>query len=203
VSDVELPGEAVPPRDVAAGRLLVATPVLTEATFARTVVLLLQAGGDSGALGVVLNRPSDNEIERILPGWDVGAPAPPVVFVGGPVQPSAAICLAELRPGVRVHDGVAPLPVTELGPRWATVDLDRDPDDVLPVVARLRVFAGYAGWSTGQLESEVEEGAWWVVDALPDDAFSTAPAGLWRAVLRRSGPPLAFAATLPEDPTLN
>ncbi|MFP5218282.1 MAG: YqgE/AlgH family protein [Actinomycetes bacterium] len=190
-------------RELAGGRLLVATPLLTEPTFSRTVVLLLHAGGEDGALGVVLNRPSDVDVERVLPGWDVAAPPPATVFEGGPVQPQAAICLAELRPGVDGHDGLAPLPAAAPGSRYATVDLDRDPAEVVPAVSRLRVFAGYAGWSPGQLESEVEEGAWWVLDALPDDAYRSSPRDLWRAVLRREGPPLAFATTLPDDASLN
>ena len=199
---MELPSDDVAPGEVAGGRLLVATPLLTEPTFARTVVLLLHAGGDDGALGVVLNRPSAVEVERILPGWDVAAAGPPVVFEGGPVQPQAAICLAEPRPGVVDGAGLAPLE-TLAGLRAATVDLDLPPDDVLPRVSRLRVFAGYAGWSPGQLEGEVEEGAWWVVDALPDDAYRESAGDLWRAVLRRQGPPLSYATTLPDDASLN
>ena len=70
-------------------------------------------------------------------------------------------------------------------------------------MSEVRLFAGYAGWSAGQLEAEVEEGAWWVLDALPADAFSTSPDGLWAAVLRRQGAPIAFAANYPADPTLN
>ena len=198
-----VPQDAAPAGEVTGGRLLVATPLLTEPTFARTVVLLLQAGGEDGALGVVLNRPSDVEIERVLPGWDVVAAEPHVVFEGGPVQPQAAIGLAELRPGGPELEGVAPLVTAGPGQRYATVDLDLDPDAVAPAVTRLRVFAGYAGWSAGQLEGEVEEGAWWVVDALPDDAHRTSPPGRWRAVLRRQGPPLSFATTLPEDASLN
>jgi putative transcriptional regulator len=199
---VTVPQDAVPAGEVAGGRLLVATPLLTEAPFFRTVILLLEAGGNAGALGVVLNRPSDVEVERVLPGWDVAAPEPQVVFEGGPVQPQAAICLAEVRPGAAAA-GLAPLPHPAPGPVLATVDLDAEPDDVLPAVARLRVFAGYAGWSVGQLEGEVAEGAWWLVDALPDDAYRPRPRDLWRAVLRRQRAPLAFAATLPEDPTHN
>ena len=189
--------------DVAPGRLLVATPVIAEPTFARTVVLLLSAGGEDGALGVVLNRTSETEVGQVLPGWQPYVAAPDLVFEGGPVQPSAAICLARLRTDVGDSEGLAPLPADGPGPRFATVDLDAEPEDVVPSVARLRVFAGYAGWSPGQLEAEVEEGAWWVLDALPDDAFPSRPELLWRQVLRRQGPPLAFAVTRPEDPTLN
>jgi putative transcriptional regulator len=91
------------------------------------------------------------------------------------------------------------VPGTSLG----TVDLDAEPQDLLPAVSEVRLFAGYAGWGAGQLEAEVEEGAWWVLDALPGDVFSTAPEQLWAAVLKRQGPPIAFAASYPEDPTLN
>lgn len=188
---------------VAAGRLLVATPVIDEPTFGRTVVLLLQAGGAEGALGVVLNRPSDVEVARVLPGWDELAQDPPQVFEGGPVQPQAAICLARLRDGADDVEGVALLPSRLPGPRLATVDLDGDPGLLAPALSRLRVFAGYAGWSPGQLEAEVDEGAWWVLDALPEDPFPSQPHLLWRQVLRRQGPPLAFAVTLPGDPTQN
>ena len=186
-----------------AGRLLVATPVIDEPIFGRTVVLLLQAGDEQGALGVVLNRPSEVEVARVLPGWDDLAHEPTQVFEGGPVQPQAAICLARLRPEAGEAPGVAPLTSALPGPRLATVDLDADPADVAPSLSRLRVFAGYAGWSPGQLESEVAEGAWWVLDALPDDPFPSRPDLLWRQVLRRQGPPLAFAVTLPGDPTQN
>jgi putative transcriptional regulator len=187
----------------AAGRLLVATPVIAEPTFGRTVVLLLRAGGDEGALGVVLNRPTGTDLASVLPGWDGLAADPPLVFQGGPVQQTAAVCLARLRSGVEDGEGLAPLATSGPGPRFATVDLDAEPGTVAPSVARLRVFAGYAGWSAGQLEGEVAEGAWWVLDALPDDAFPDRPELLWRQVLRRQGPPLAFAVTLPEDPALN
>lgn len=185
------------------GRLLVATPVIDEPTFRRAVVLLLQAGGDDGALGVVLNRPTDVEVARVLPGWDALADPPEQVFSGGPVQPEAAICLARVRAGAGELAGVAPLASSLPGPPLATVDLDAAPDDVAPALARLRVFAGYAGWSAGQLEAEVAGGAWWVLDALPEDPFPVQPALLWQQVLRRQGPPLAFAVTLPGDPTQN
>jgi putative transcriptional regulator len=183
------------------GRLLVATPTLTEPTFARTVVLLLQHGSRDGAIGVVLNRPSGTEVEQVLPAWADLSPEPPLVFEGGPVQTTAAICLGRARPGAPAHASYAPLegPTAALG----TVDLDASPDALRSTVDRVRIFAGYAGWSPGQLEGEVEEGSWWVLDALPGDAFHPDPAVLWSTVLRRQGAPLAFAALYPPDPALN
>ncbi|MCU1603216.1 MAG: hypothetical protein JWO22_3925 [Frankiales bacterium] len=178
------------------GRLLVATPSLDDPSFSRTVVQLVQHSAEDGALGVVLNRPTETPLGEVLPGWALLAPDPVVVFLGGPVQESAAICLARLS-SPQASPSVVPVP----GAPWlGTVDLDVDAADP---VQEVRVFAGYSGWSAGQLEAEVEEGAWWVLDALPSDPFSPDPSTLWRAVLRRQGPPLALAATYPPDVALN
>ena len=180
------------------GRLLVATPALTEPTFARTVILLLQHSPADGALGVVLNRPSGTSVDEVLPAWTVLTRDPALVFEGGPVQPQAAICLGRSHPDAPESAAYALLQGV-LG----TVDLDASPEDLSATVDQVRIFAGYAGWSPGQLEAEVEEGSWWVLDALPGDPFSTRPETLWPQVLRRQGAPLAFAALYPPDPTLN
>ncbi len=181
------------------GRLLVATPALEEPTFRRTVVLLLQHAPGDGALGVVVNRPSGTDVVQVLPSWGELVDEPGLVHVGGPVQPEAAICLGRLRPGA----GGPALAVLPAQPVLATVDLDAPPDDVAPLVRGLRVFAGYAGWSAGQLEAEVDEGSWWVLDALPGDPFTPTPGLLWRQVLRRQGGTLALVSTYPDDPTEN
>ena len=182
-----------PPWD---GRLLVATPQLTDPHFARTVVLLLQHDADEGALGVVLTRPSGTGVAEVVPSWEGLAAGPPVVFSGGPVQPEAAICLGRVAAGTGASAAFAPLREPQLG----TVDLDAPPTAGL---RHVRLFAGYSGWGAGQLEAEVDEGAWWVLDALPGDAFAPRPDQLWGDVLRRQGLPLAFQVTATEDPSLN
>ena len=179
------------------GRLLVATPALAHETFHRTVVLLLQHAPEDGALGVVLNRPSGTPVEEVLPGWGALAGEPPLVFEGGPVSPTTAICVARTR---AVDSALAPV---SGAPLLATVDLDAPVGRVAAAVSGLRVFAGYAGWSPGQLEAERDEGSWWLLDALPGDPLAGAPELLWQHVLRRQGPPLAFAASYPADPGLN
>src|SRR5690348_7418296 len=88
---------------LAAGRLLVANPLLPDPNFDRTVVLLL-AYGDDGALGLVLNRPSETRLSAPLPEWEPVAATPAVLFVGGPVQHQAVICLARA-PAVGDTDG--------------------------------------------------------------------------------------------------
>jgi putative transcriptional regulator len=185
-----------------AGRLLVATPQLLDPNFARSVILLLQSDDEDGALGLVLNRPTDTDLGEVLDTWHEHAAPPGLVFTGGPVQPNAAICLGRGRPGA---PAVASYSVLEGSPGTAfgTVDLDAEPSDVLSAVSEVRVFAGYAGWGPGQLEAEVDEGSWWVLDALPSDAFARSPERLWADVLRRQGAPIAFAASFPADPTLN
>lgn len=179
------------------GRLLVAGPVLADPNFSRSVVFLL-AHGDQGALGLVLNRPTHTSLAASLPEWDELASEPAVVFAGGPVT-EGTICLARLKSDVPVPaSGYLPL----TGP-FGTVDLDADPVLVAPSIEHLRVFAGYSSWGPGQLESELAQDAWWVVDVAEGDVFSSEPDDLWKKVLRRQGGPLALAAGMPADPSLN
>ena len=180
--------------EVLKGRLLVATPNLEDPNFERTVVLVLEHG-DEGALGVVLNRPSELDLAEPLPEWAGAAAHPPVVFIGGPVAPSAAVCLARGTPGA---EGWEPL----LGP-VGTLDLDSDPDEAIPRIDGIRVFAGYAGWGPGPLEGEIAAGGWFVVDAEAGDPLSPAPEELWATVLRRQRGALALFAAHPRDPSLN
>jgi putative transcriptional regulator len=182
------------------GRLVVATPALPDPNFDRTVVLLL-AHSEEGAAGVVLNRPSDMHLSEPLPKWDRLAADPPVVFVGGPVGPGGAICLAQGKPGLTSDQqavGWTPL-LDELG----TLDLEQDPDDIGGGIEAIRVFAGYAGWGAGQLEREISAGAWFVIPSQTNDAVSAEPLGLWKRVLRREGGRLAIVAAFPADPELN
>jgi putative transcriptional regulator len=180
--------------DPAAGRLLVATPMLGDPHFSRTVVYLLEHDG-GGTVGVVLNRPSHTPVGQVLPDWHDAVSGPAVVFGGGPVQPDGALCLGELEPGTagirEVVDGVS------------TIDLDGDVTVIAPIARRLRVFAGHAGWSPGQLDDEMAEGAWWVLLGSPADLFSEDPRTMWHRVLRRQPPPLSLMSTFPEDPSLN
>lgn len=177
------------------GRLLVATPVLGDPNFDRTVVLLLEHS-EEGAVGLVLNRPSDTDVAEPLPEWDEVAAAPAVIFVGGPVAQTAVIGLA--RCGTEGAAGWRPL-VGGVG----IVDLAAGPGEVDAPIEALRLFAGYAGWGADQLEEEISAGAWWVVDAAPSDALSPDPEQLWSDVLRRQRGRLAMHAFFPADPSSN
>jgi putative transcriptional regulator len=180
------------------GQLLVATPTLKDPNFDRTVVLLV-AHEPGGALGVVLNRATEVPVSDVLGNWGDLAGDPAVLFEGGPVQPESAICLARTRPEVKKRITGFHQVAGALG----TVDLSADPDRLRDSVAGIRVFAGYSGWSPGQLEEEISSGSWFVFDALPGDAFANRPDDLWSMVLRRQGGLLAAVAHYPSDPALN
>ena len=185
-----------------AGKLLVANPRLVDPNFDRSVVLVL-AHAEDGAIGVVLNRPSETDLEDPLPRWSTLADSPPLVFVGGPVSHDSVICLARITAPALLEARVGPDGWHHVDGDLATLDLDLDPDLVGGAITSLRVFAGYAGWSGGQLEDELVAGGWWVVDARPGDAFTAGPDALWHDVLRRQSGELAVVAAYPPDPDLN
>ncbi len=184
---------------VRAGTLLLANTDLLEPTFRRTVIYVVEHN-DGGTLGVVLNRPSETAVYNLLPQWSKLASKPKTMFIGGPVKRDAALCLAVLRVGADIHD-VAGLR-TIVG-RTAMVDLDADPESVAPFVEGVRIFAGYAGWTLGQLEGEIERDDWIVSSAMPSDVLTEARVDLWGQVLRRHPMPLALLATHPIDLSRN
>lgn len=188
---------------VEAGSLLVATPALVDPNFAHTVVLVLDHDED-GSLGVVLNRPSPVPVSEVLPGWDEVLSGPDVVFQGGPVATDSALAVAGLRTvSAGVADDEEPVGFRRLFGHTGIVDLDTPAEILTPALSRMRVFAGYAGWGSGQLAAEVEEGSWYVVPSEPADLFADTPERLWARVLRRQPGELAWVSTAPLDPTMN
>jgi putative transcriptional regulator len=183
-----------------AGQLLVAAPALVDPNFNRTVVLLLDHD-ENGALGVVLNRPSPVPVGEILADWSELAAEPGVLFHGGPVSTDSALAVATVPPGA--DESAEPVGWRRLYDDTGIVDLDAPTELVAPAVSGLRIFAGYAGWGAEQLETEIEEGSWYVVPSLPGDVFGPDPEGLWMRVLRRQPGELAWVSTRPLDPTLN
>jgi putative transcriptional regulator len=180
-----------------AGRLLVASPALGDPNFVRTVVLLVEHGLE-GALGLVLNRPTEVAVGSVLPEWQDSATDPTVLFQGGPVGLDGVLALGLLS---AVQPAGGPVGWRPLDSALGLVDLDEP--SVQPFLGGLRLFAGYAGWGADQLESELAEGAWYVVDALHDDVLTARPERLWRAVLRRQGGDLAMVSAWTEDPSQN
>jgi putative transcriptional regulator len=181
----------------ATGRLLVATPDLRDPSFRGAVVLLLDHDED-GTLGVVLNRPTAIVVSSVLPSWTPHVTPPEVLFEGGPVSRDSALAVARV-PG----DAPEPVGFRRVVGDLGIVDLDTPTDLLGDALTGMRVFAGYAGWGAGQLDTELEEQAWYVVDATPADVFSADTSNLRRDVLRRQPGELAWVSTRPEDPGHN
>ncbi len=175
------------------GHLLIAGSSLVDPNFRRTVVLVGHHD-EEGAVGVVLNRESDVEVARAVPPLAGLVEPGERLFIGGPVSAQSAVVVADFehpeRAEVVAFDSIGFLP---------------EETDAASIggLRRARVFAGYAGWGAGQLETELEEGSWITVPALADDVFTDDPASLWSIVLRRKGPAFYLMSTMPLDPSLN
>lgn len=180
---------------VRAGTLLLASTDLMEPTFRRSVIYVVEHN-DGGTLGVVLNRPSETAVYNVLPQWTDLAAKPKTMFVGGPVKRDAALCLGTLRIGVD-PDGLAGL--RHVAGRIVMIDLDADPESIAESVEGVRIFAGYSGWTIGQLDGEIERDDWIVLSALPSDVLVQPRVDLWSHVLRRQPMPLPLLATHPID----
>jgi len=190
VNEAEVPYVHMAPS--LAGRILIARPDFHDPEFDATLTLILEHS-DEGALGLVLNRPSELPMSDTFPEWEEMAAKPDRVFAGGPVDRDALIALGRSKTtGGKLVLGAHP------------VDLDEQPALVAGQgIDDIRVFAGYAGWASGQLEGEIANQGWWVVDATIDDLFTDNPEKLWANVLRRQGGQMQWYTHYPLDPRLN
>jgi len=180
--------------DSLAGQLLIAAPTLHDPNFRRTVVLIA-AHSEDGALGFVLNRPTDAVVSDVVDELAAITDGDEVIHVGGPVAPGGVIVLGEFDDpglvGVQI-DGDLGLPAS-----------DADLEQLGAGVRRARVFAGHAGWGPGQLEAELEQEDWIVAPMASDDLFEEPSDGLWEQLLERMGGAYALVARMPLDPSMN
>ncbi len=176
------------------GKLLIASPALLDPNFARSVVLIAEHTS-GGAMGLVLNRPSDQEVAGSVEELGEVVATGDLVYEGGPVQPAAVMVLAEFND----PRASAAIVLGDVGflPSEGTSDLLADG------LRRARVFAGHSGWGAGQLDAELDEGSWLVVEAHIDDIFAPDPDELWSEALERKGGAYARLARIPDDPSVN
>ncbi len=183
-----------PEVESARGQLLIARPTLVDPNFWRTVVLVIEHS-DDGALGLVLNRPSETTVGEAVPQLEELVDPDAQLFIGGPVQPSAVIVLAEFEDAGEA----ALIAFDDIG----VLGTGSGTEQPAGGVRTGRAFVGHAGWGPGQLDSELERGDWILDPARREDAFCAAPLELWSEVLTRKGGSYALVARMPPDPSVN
>lgn len=182
-----------PTGDNLTGLLLVAHPGLLDPNFRRTILFLSEHSADSGALGLVLNRPLRKTFGELAPGSAGGALGGVELFYGGPVAHDH-LTLASLQwqknpSAVAFHSFMGSgVKDVQIDPKW------------LP---GLRAFLGYVGWSRGQLENEIAQKAWIVLPPSREFIEMKEPENAWRNIMRTSGPLMKLLAEAPDDPELN
>jgi putative transcriptional regulator len=178
------------------GMLLLDSGQLRGSFFQRTVVLICQHDGE-GAFGLVLNRGTGNSAgDMIVADLPESLKASPL-FVGGPVQPSA---LSFLHTDAFIPDANV-MPNVSLG---HSLDSLVELGESFSATRKLKLFAGYAGWSAGQLEDEMKREAWLTFPGSIELVFDTEPSQLWRKILRQmKGWKCRLLAEMPEDLSLN
>ena len=177
------------------GKLLLAAPQMGDPNFEKTVVLLVQHGSE-GAVGLVLNRPTDTAVSEALGPEAAECETGAMLYRGGPCEGPLMV--------LHGGDSQGQEPVID-GVYFAT-----DRQFIEPVlagdVAPAKFFAGYAGWGAQQLETELSTGSWLVVDASAASVFD-ADDDAWRRLVRRSASRQMFANfnpdILPDDPSMN
>jgi putative transcriptional regulator len=182
------------PVDSLKGQLLIASADLLDENFRRSVVLITEHD-DEGALGLILNRPAKTTVVEAVPGLEPLVDEEDPVYVGGPVDQRSLLVLAEFDD----PDESASTIFEDVG----FIRGDADIPLIAGAIRRARVFAGYAGWTAGQLDAELEAEGWILADPEREDVFGETDGELWSDVLRRKGGPYALLATMPPDPTLN
>ena len=177
------------------GQLLLDSGQLSGSFFQHTVVLICQHDAE-GAFGLVLNRAMGKNVGEVIVADLPEALKDCPLYEGGPVQPSA---LSFLHSDVLLLDGNV-IPNLSLG---HSVDELVELGEAFSTTRKLKMFAGYAGWSPGQLENEMKHKAWLTHPASLELVFDTAPEQLWQVILRRKGGKYRLLAQSPEDLSLN
>lgn len=157
--------------------------------------MLIVEHSDDGALGLVLNRPSESKVSEAVPQLADLVDSEDDLLVGGPVGQSAVIVLADFED----PEDAAMIAFDNVG----VLGGGTAPDELGLGLRQARVFAGHSGWGPGQLDGELERGDWILEPAQYSDAFAVAPGELWSEVLSRKGGSYALIARMPADPSVN
>jgi putative transcriptional regulator len=179
------------------GHLLVATPELLDPNFFQSVVLLVRHDGEEGALGLVLNRPTETTIKD---AWEQVSELPcgcdEPIHRGGPCEgPLMVLHTQEAAGQIPVCSGL-----------YFSAEQDKVEWLIEHDVRPIRFFVGYAGWAPGQLEEELKSGSWLICPQVKEFVFRT-PEDLWELVMasirREEGIPFVDPRLMPRDPRMN
>ncbi len=168
-------------RDTLRGQFLLATKHLHDPNFFRSAVLLLEHNHE-GAMGVIINRPSSVNLAHALVGHFDVPPSESVIYVGGPVEPSALSMLhGDAAWG---EDDLAVVPGVYVGGSAEAFEEVVINSTSTGNNVPFRIFSGYAGWGSGQLESEINRGDWFTLQAKSEFVFSDQPYDIWDELIR-------------------
>ncbi|HDQ13326.1 MAG TPA: YqgE/AlgH family protein [Sediminispirochaeta sp.] len=200
----QLPPPLVPEKipQFLAGYMLISETELKDPNFFRTVVLILNHDSN-GAMGLIINRPSETQLGEISPEMRQTPFSEHLVYIGGPVDQHYLFALHSGFPGGERSDGAI-----EVGPKILfepdivvlQKNFERLPDDY---GHSLRFFAGYAGWASTQLEAELQRGDWLVIPAVQELVFNEDPEETWRQALYKKGGLYWLAAETGYKPSVN
>ena len=172
--------QSTPQIQLAKGRFLVASRQLLDSQFSQTVVLLLQYGRQ-GAMGLVINQPTEMKLSNVLPEIEGLQQRSDPVYHGGPVaQKQLMLLIRTASPPEGSHHVFKDIYISS-----SQTVLKRMIEDPASE-ERFRVYAGYAGWAPGQLDMEVSRGGWHILRADPESVFDKSPPDIWPELIRRS-----------------
>jgi putative transcriptional regulator len=148
--------------------------------FAETVVLLIEYN-QQGAMGVIINRPSELKLSAVLPEIEVLRQRPDTVYLGGPVAKNQLLLLIRTSSppegSYLVFKDIHVSSSQEVMQRMIKNPQGEE---------RFRVYAGYAGWAHGQLDNEIAAGGWHVLRADAETVFDKSASKIWPDLIRRS-----------------
>jgi putative transcriptional regulator len=167
-------------RDLGRGVFIVASRNLLDPNFSQTVVVLIEYSSE-GAVGLIINRQTDIRLSKVLPDMKALRKRKDTVFVGGPVGVDQLLIL--VRSGSKPEDSYQVIEDVYL---CSSLDVLGDIARRKASGGEFRAYAGYSGWSPGQLDSEVARGDWYVITADTESIFSQAPEDIWPRLIERS-----------------
>jgi len=179
-ANIFLPVQSKDPKDLGAGKLLVASRALADPNFAETVVLLVHCDAEN-VVGLILNRRTDVPLSRVLDQFEAAKDRSDPVYLGGPVETQAAFALlrstAKLDGAEQIFSGVYLLPTKTL---FEKAIAGR------PGPGMFHVYIGYAGWSNDQLRMELALGSWFIFQGDAATVFDSDPDSLWRQMIQET-----------------